>query len=209
MFRKAVLNKTNLKIQNITAGKEDVKMGIKRNRLHLGCGNNYFPDFVNVDNNVNIKKVDLYHDLNSFPYPFEDNSIKEIIMDHILEHLDDTIRVILELYRICDNNAIITLKSPHFSCNWTHPGHKRAIGVGLFDHFGQQSFERYGNCHFKIEFVKLHWIRPVYVDNIFKRTVNSIVNFLANFNIRFCERVWCYWVGGFEELEFRIKVIKV
>lgn len=177
-------------------------------KLNLGCGNSYLTGFVNADNNINIKELDLFCDLNIFPYPFKDNSVGEVFMDHVLEHLDNTIKVLLELNRICCNNAIITIKTPHFSCNWNHPGHRRAIGVGLFDHLDKHSYDCYGNCNFKIEYIRLRWIRPCYVNSLFKRVVDFFISSLANFNIRFCQRLWCYWVGGFEEIEFKVRVKK-
>ena len=177
-------------------------------KLNLGCGDNYRDGYINLDNNGNLDKIDVKHDLNRFPYPFNDSTSEEIIMDHILEHLDDTISVISELYRISKNGAIINIKSPHFSCNWTHPGHKRAIGLGLFDHFSKDSAERYGKCDFRVEYSKLYWIRPCYVDSLPKRVASSVINFFANLNKKFCERFWCYWVGGFEEIEFKVRVEK-
>jgi len=115
-------------------------------KLNLGCGRRRLPGFLGVDNNQHAGPVDVVHDLDVLPWPFEESSVAEVVMDHVLEHLDDTIRVIQELYRICADGAAIHVMTPHFSCNWTHPGHKRAIGVGLFDHFDPRSEERYGDA---------------------------------------------------------------
>jgi hypothetical protein len=30
--------------------------------------------------------------------------------------------------------------------------------------------------------------------------VVAIIDYFANINILFCERFWCFWLGGFEEL---------
>ena len=34
-----------------------------------------------------------------------------------------------------------------------------------------------------------------------KRISNSIISRLANLNPYLCDRVWCYWVGGFDLIE--------
>lgn len=177
-------------------------------KLNIGSGRRRLPGFLNVDNNENAGDVGVVHDLDSFPWPFEDSSVQEIVMDHALEHLEDTISVILELYRICANGATVTIRTPHFSCNWTHPGHKRAIGVGLFDHFNQGNEEHYGRCQFEVEKVRLHWMRPRYRTSLVRKAVSGLMDMLANLNVRLCQRIWCYWVGGFDEIEFRVRVIK-
>jgi len=177
-------------------------------KLNLGSNQRRIPGFLNVDNNTNASQVDTFHNLDILPWPFEDSSVEEIVMDHALEHLEDTIGVIQELYRVCTDGAMIRIMTPHFSCNWTHPGHKRAIGVGLFDHFDQSVDEHYGHCRFQVERVKLHWIRPRYRTTLLRRGMSAIIDWIANLNVRFCQRIWCYWVGGFEEIEFRVRVIK-
>jgi len=39
---------------------------------NLGCGKQYIPGAVNVD--LYAEKVDVRHDLDVFPYPFQDGS---------------------------------------------------------------------------------------------------------------------------------------
>ena len=46
-------------------------------KLNLGCGHDYVDDWVNVDFYDN-SKCDVVHDLEEFPWPWEDNSISEI-----------------------------------------------------------------------------------------------------------------------------------
>ena len=177
-------------------------------RLNIGGGRHRLPGFVTVDNNPNAGSVDITHDLDRLPWPFEEGSVDEVVMDHVLEHLEDTIGVIKELYRICADGARIHLMVPHYSCNWTHPGHKRAMGVGLFDHFDPFHEERYGRCRFAVERLRLHWMRPRYRTTVLRRAVSGGLDALANLSPRICQRLWCYWVGGFDEIEFQVRVLK-
>jgi len=68
-------------------------------RLNLGCG--YFKEegWVNVDAFENCNPDEVW-DLNKFPYPWEDNSIDEITMRHILEHIPDWWSAFCECARI-------------------------------------------------------------------------------------------------------------
>ena len=176
-------------------------------KLNLGCGQRKIDGFIGVDSNLNVT-ADIAHDLNKFPYPFADNSVDEIIMDHVLEHLNDPIKIIIELYRISKDGAKIKIKAPHFSCNWLHPGHKSAISTMLFDYFNPESNDYYGRCNFKVLKKELHWLRPRNNHGKIANTISKTVNFFANLHIGFCQRVWCYWVGGFEEVEFECKAYK-
>ena len=180
-------------------------------KLNLGCGKAKMAGWVNVDTNPNCNP-DIGHDLNEFPYPFEDNAFDEIYIDHVLEHLDNPLAVLEEVFRISKNDCKITVKCPHFSCNWLHPGHKSAISTYLFDFFDENHGERFGTASFKVGKIKLYWIRnrkdSLKSRNFFARFVNSAINFFANLNIHVAERVWCYWVGGFEEIYFEVRTKK-
>jgi hypothetical protein len=38
--------------------------------------------------------------------------------------------------------------------------------------------------------------------------MGAILDFFANLSPYLCSRIWCYWVGGFEEIEFVLKTYK-
>ena len=85
-------------------------------KLNLGCGAKLKEGYVNVDK-FDYYNVDKVHDLEKFPYPFDDDVVDEILMSHVLEHIgqDPEIfnNVIKELYRICKNNTLIDIHVPH------------------------------------------------------------------------------------------------
>ena len=61
--------------------------------------------------NPNAKRV--YHDLNKFPYPFEDSSIDKVFIIHTLEHLEYPLKVLQEIYRILKPNGEVVIVIPN------------------------------------------------------------------------------------------------
>ena len=107
-------------------------------RLNLGCGMRKLDGFVNVDK---FGEPDLRHDLEEFPWPWPDDSVREIVMNHVLEHLGHDPKVYLaimkEMYRVCRDGAAIRIVVPHFRHNYffDDPTHVRAVtplGLSLF-----------------------------------------------------------------------------
>lgn len=104
--------------------------------LDLGCGNKKREGAVGVDRNDRTA-ADVIHDLNSFPYPFEDSSFDEIYLDNTLEHLDDVIRVMEEVYRICKLGGLVKVIVPYFRSPWAFidPTHRHFFTVDSFAYF--------------------------------------------------------------------------
>jgi len=110
-------------------------------KLNLGCGSKILNGFTNVDK-YNAYKPDIVHDLEIFPYPFDENSVDEIILSHVLEHIgqvpDIFNNIIKELYRICKNDTLIKIAVPHprhddFISDPTHVRPITVLGLSLYD----------------------------------------------------------------------------
>ena len=82
--------------------------------LDLGCGRRKVRGCIGIDI-LPDSDADVIHDLNEVPYPFEDNLFDVIYANDCLEHLDDVIKVMEELYRIAKPKAKIFISVPHFS----------------------------------------------------------------------------------------------
>jgi len=129
-------------------------------KLDIGCGISKRDGFIGVDI-IPLDGVDVVHDLNHFPYPFESDTTSEVWMDNILEHLDKPLEVMNEIFRICINHAIITISVPYFRSFYAFvdPTHCNFFSVEYFNYFDPtHPFCRkykYGKVHFvikKIEF---------------------------------------------------------
>lgn len=180
-------------------------------KLNLGCGEDKKEGYVNLDFHAHVKP-NVVHDLNRFPYPFPDNEFDHIEAFHILEHLDRPFAVMTELHRILKPGGMLHIKVPHFSRGLTHSEHKAGFDV-VFPYYFNKNFTRSG--YFGVEFVhkktELHWMTFFHLMKymgVSKFTItalkalNSVINFLANHGQNLCSRIWCFWVGGFEEIEF-------
>ena len=110
-------------------------------KLNLGCGGKIHEGWVNVDK-YDHYPIDVMHDLETFPYPFEDDSCNEILLSHVLEHLGSDTEVfnniMKELFRVCCHNAEIRIFVPHPRHDnfLSDPTHVRPINehvIALYD----------------------------------------------------------------------------
>ena len=123
-------------------------------KLNLGCGKDMRPGYVNLDL-LQRDGVDLIHDLNKTPYPFEDNQFDEIIANNILEHVYDVVKTLEEIYRISKPGAIIKATVPYGS-NWVaHIDHKRGFNYTTFKSLSENNFGTYYYPHLKLRQTKL------------------------------------------------------
>ena len=85
-------------------------------KLNLGCGYHRIEGWLNVDR-FDACAPDLVWNLEQTPWPFEDDSVDEILLNHALEHLgadsDRFLAIIQELYRVCRGGATLKINVPH------------------------------------------------------------------------------------------------
>ncbi len=110
-------------------------------RLNLGCGMDRLDGYVNVDRHG---EPDLRHDLEVVPWPWPDDSVSEILLKHVLEHLGRDpmvyLEIMKELYRVCQNGATIRVMVPHHRHDFffNDPTHVRAVTVDGMTLFSQR-----------------------------------------------------------------------
>lgn len=128
--------------------------------LEIGCGKNKcessLGEVIGLDI-FDLPGVDVVHDLNKVPYPFSDNEFQLIIANHVLEHLDNLIGVMKELYRILKPNGLLRIIVPYFSSASAHqdPTHKRFFTLRTFDYFTPESeYNYYSDIKFKFIIVR-------------------------------------------------------
>ena len=108
--------------------------------LNMGCGYRKIEGYLNVDLFPECQP-DLVYDLESLPWPWESNSVEQVLFNHSLEHIGQNPRVFLgmmkELYRVCKDQARITINVPHPRSDdfINDPTHVRIITPGLLSLF--------------------------------------------------------------------------
>jgi SAM-dependent methyltransferase len=171
-----------------------------RTVLHLGAGRKYQPDAVNVDV-VAATKPDVVHDLDCRPWPFPDDHFSEVRAHDVIEHLDDVVRTMEEIYRVARDGALVKVTVPHFSCAnaFTDITHRHYFSAASFNYFtGDNEFNFYTDCRFRKQAASI----------IFAPTlVNKVVHRLANRWPAAYERRWA-WMFPAWFLYFELVVVK-
>ena len=89
-------------------------------KLHLGCGPQILPGWVNIDN-VKYPGVDKVVDVTRKPLPYKDVSF--VFAEHFIEHLayDDALKLMRECRRILRDDGVLRLSTPNLDWVWvTH-----------------------------------------------------------------------------------------
>lgn len=102
----------------------------------MGCGTDYKQGWINVDRGN--CDCDVQHDIENYPWPFDDGVVEVVYMQHVLEHLDPNSygKLVAELHRVLKPGGIFQAISPHAtSDNFnTDPTHKWRLTTRTFDY---------------------------------------------------------------------------
>lgn len=179
--------------------------------LNLGCGQYPEPGALNVDS-IKEAKSDAIIDLNRPGSLLElpHGHYEKIIMFHVLEHLDDVFRVLRECAELLVPGGTIHIRVPHFSRGFTHSEHKHGFDVGFPYYFNPRLPTFYYGPTLELVRSRLDWairfdiyrmVIPGWQVRILQ-VLNAVITPLANLSPGLCSRLWCYWVGGFEQIEY-------
>ncbi len=129
----------------------------ERLRLHIGCGRDSIPGYDGVDivAGPNVKYV---VDLERVPWPFGSDSVEDILMYNVLEHLSDTVKTLDEVHRVLLPGGTVTIKVPYYGSYGaaTDPTHKRFFSEDTMNYFTEDGltehskYNYYGKSRFRI-----------------------------------------------------------
>lgn len=145
-------------------------------RLNLGCGNDIKEGYINLDI-FPLQGVDIVHDINQLPLPFENNYFDEIICLDILEHVE-YVPILKDLHRILKKGGVLKIRVPHFSCssNFIDPTHRRMFSVRTFDFFISNS-KNQRSYYFDFSFSNINSVKITFGRKIpYNYLISPIVN---------------------------------
>lgn len=181
-------------------------------KLNLGCGKFPKHGFVNVD--IDTKSgADFFCDLAKFPYDLPSKHFELIESDHLLEHLPNPYDFMKEMDRLLAPGGRLILRVPHYTRALTHWDHKRGFDVTFPFYFNPNFKGGYTGIHLNCSHQRLRWYSQAYLkesvlpawQQILGELGGVVFDYFANLSPFFCSRVWGFWVGGFEEVEFHFE----
>jgi len=108
--------------------------------LDMGCGGKEQPGAVGVDR-LRLPGVDVVHDLDTFPYPFEEDEFSKVRCNHVIEHLRNPVQVRAELHRITRPDGWVWIDVPYFASSYSFcdPTHVARHTFYSFHYFAEGS----------------------------------------------------------------------
>jgi len=104
-------------------------------KLYLGAGTKRLPGYVHVDI-VGGDGIDVVHDLNQRPWPWEDGSASMIVAEDVVEHLTiNLLEFCNEAWRVLEPDGELYVRTPH------HKGDSSYIDPTHRWHLNEQSFQ--------------------------------------------------------------------
>jgi len=108
--------------------------------VDLGCGLNKQPGAWGID--LCGDQADQKFDLEKFPWPLPDSQFIVVYAFQVLEHLEDRVRTMEEIYRVCRHGAMVYITVPDGFCPGyvQDPTHKSPWNIGTFLYFCPSQF---------------------------------------------------------------------
>jgi SAM-dependent methyltransferase len=174
--------------------------------LELGCGFNKVPGAYGVDI-IPGSQADLIHDLNIYPYPFKDSCWDRIVCLDVLEHVENFVKTVEEIWRIASPNATVEISGPFMSSVhfYTDPTHRRALTSRSFDYFcPDRPLYRYGYTKAQFQMVSCEYDRGA----VGSRTgLARLLTAWANKNKDKYEERYAFWYPMLQ-VDFTLRALK-
>ncbi len=173
-------------------------------KLNIWFGRDIKNGYTNLDK-TELEGVGVVHNMNKFPYPFGDNEFDEIYYKHVLEHTNDLIKVMEELYRLSRSKAKIKVIAHYFSGQgaYNDPTHKGFFTWKTFDYFSNKGY--YSTSRFRILKKRIFFFSSR--DFLKSRIFSIPVDFLMNLFPMIYQRYLC-WVLPASEIHYLLEVEK-
>lgn len=132
-------------------------------KIDLGCGCDKKPDYVGLDI-VLFSEVDVVCNLEQ-GIPLRSNVATSVYSNHVLEHIQNTVLIMQEIFRVCRSGAKVTLRVPYYTSigAFKDPTHKSFFTEETFRYFSSHRWDgfNYGfKVNFQVERIDYTYLRP-------------------------------------------------
>jgi SAM-dependent methyltransferase len=115
--------------------------------LHVGSGDAKLPGTTSIDM-LALPNVDIVHNLDQYPWPFNNNSFDLVFGHNVFEHVRDSVKNMEEIWRILRPGGRVVMTMPYFRSTdaFTDPTHKHFFTSQSLDYFleSKNQLSRYG-----------------------------------------------------------------
>jgi SAM-dependent methyltransferase len=171
--------------------------------LDIGCGKRKIePDSVGIDVSPD-SAADHVWNLDRYPWPLPDHQFARIHMSHVIEHLEDPMRAMAEVYRVAAAGADVFIVTPHFSSHnsYTDPTHRRHLAARSFDYFTGEDFPSFTGAPYRFEVVT---VELTFGGNL---VLDNLGRALAGLSLRWYER-HAAWVFPALDIRAHLRAVK-
>lgn len=148
-------------------------------KLNLGCGTDIRKGWINLDISE-TQGVDVVHDLNKLPLPFEIGKFDIVLCKDVLEHIN-YILLMNEIHRILKKGGILAIRVPHFTSksNYADPTHINQFSTSTFYYFTEEKKFGYNRSVKLFSKIKIKIVFEQF-DIIFLRILNKVLEKWVN-----------------------------
>ncbi len=116
-------------------------------KLYLGAGQKTLAGYMHVDLEPG-PNIDVVHDLDSFPWPWEDGSAEMIVAEDVVEHLQSSLIAFCnEAWRVLAPTGELYVRTPHHEgvSSWIDPTHRWHLHEQSFQYLDPDAY--WGQVH--------------------------------------------------------------
>jgi len=129
---------------------------------------------------LKMPAVDVVCNLDVTPWPFEDNSVDFIFAHNVLEHVDNVVDFLNEVWRVGKNDSRIVIAVPYFRSvdAFTDPTHKHFFTANSLDYFMKEkggSLSAYGYTDRRFEKIGFWYGWPQESDDLIVRHFKKFI----------------------------------
>lgn len=199
-------------------------------KLNLGCGYHHIKGCINIDNNPDCEPDEVM-DINQVPWPkpleinskegdlhrlyppWPEDTVNYVCSLNTLEHIDNLLGVMGEIWRVCKPGARVEIIVPNclHQAAFEDPTHVRFFGISSFQYWNANTYnENTGwyttdRFHFELENAGLIQDEEFEADRPALEELQGDGGLLSKLMIRIFQY---YAVGVNRYLLFRLKVVK-